>query len=188
MVFSHSEKTYWSLGAGGLLSLLWCGLALAADPLWETHLLSALLTAFAGFVPAVAGLLWLDGHTGRQPGQIHPKVGSTWLAISLLYPLAMLGGFVWASSQPAPLLLNIITQPLLLIFNLAASLLIGRILMTFDFHKGLSLAAWWLWHLPLIFINGAALLQLNFSNLLMSLYLVTILTLSFVLSLKKSTN
>jgi hypothetical protein len=185
---STSRKEHWLLGAGGLLSLLWCSIALATDPHWQGHLLTALLTTLGGFIPALAGLLWLDGHTGGQSVQGKRKFNSLWLAISLLYPLAMLGGFAWASNQPAPLLINIITQPLLLIFNLTASLLIGHILMTFNFPKGLTLAAWWLWQLPLIFINGTVLRQLHFSNLLMLLYLVTILALSFALSLKKSTD
>ena len=179
MALFRSEKTYWLLGAGGLLSLIWCGLALATDPLWDAHLVPALLTTFAGFIPALAGLLWLDG-------QANPKINPTWLALSLIYPLAMLGGFVWANTQPVPLLINILTQPLLLIVNLAASLLIGRILTACQCHQGLALAAWWLWHLPLIFINGTVLRQLHFSNPLMVLYLVTVLALSFALSLKKS--
>jgi hypothetical protein len=180
---SHPNKMDWLLGAGGLLALLWCCLALVADPQWQTHLWPILLVTLAGFILPLAGLLWLKGHADTSPG----KSINLWLALSLLYPLAMLGLFIWASLHPALTLLTIITHPLLLALNLAASLLIGALLNRWDkqIPKGLALATWWLWQLPLVFINGSALGQYHFSILLMILYLVTTLTVSFGLSLPK---
>lgn len=179
---SHSRKAYWFLGAGGFLSILWCSVALATDSQWQAHLWSVLIIALAGFIPALAGLLWLKGQPNRPR-----KAGSTELALSLLYPLIALGGFAWAIFRPFSTLFSIITHPLLLVINLSASLLVGAILNRLNgrVHKGLALTAWWLWHLPLIFINGTALLRLDFSNLLMILYLVTILALSFGLSMQE---
>ena len=178
---SHPNKMYWYLGAGGLLALLWCGLALVADPQWQAHLWPVLLVTLAGFILPLAGLLWLNSHAGASP----IKRSNLWFTLSLLYPLAMLGFFIWASLHPAPTLLKVITHPLLLVLNLAASLLTGALLNRWDKQppKGLALVAWWLWQLPLVFINGTALGQYHFSTVLMVLYLGTVLIVSFGLSL-----
>jgi len=68
----------------------------------------------------------------------------------------------------------------MLTINLATGLLVGSVLNRFCAHlgKGIALTVWWLWQLPLIFINGSVLLLYNFSNLLMLFYLVTVLSLS----------
>jgi peptidoglycan/LPS O-acetylase OafA/YrhL len=152
-----------------------------ADPQRQAHLWPILLLTLAGFILPLAGALWLKGQADASPS----KRSNLWLALSLLYPLAMLGLFIWASLHPAPTIFTIIAHPLLLALNLAASLLSGALLNRWDNQtpKGLALVAWWLWQLPLVFINGSALGQYHFSTLLMVLYLVTVLTVSFGLSL-----
>jgi FtsH-binding integral membrane protein len=178
---SHPSKKYWFLGAGGLLTLLWCCLTLIADPQWQAHLWPILLVTLAGFLLCLAGLLLVKD----QAEDPTTKNSNLWFALSLLYPLTMVGLFIWASLHTSATLSKIITHPLLLVLNMTASLLIGFFLNRWNNQvpKGLNSIAWWLWQLPLVFINGTALGQYHFSNLLMILYLITILTVSFGLSL-----
>jgi len=54
-----SEKMYWYLGDGALLSLFWWGLAQASDPLSSAHIWPNLIIALGGFALALLALFVL---------------------------------------------------------------------------------------------------------------------------------
>ena len=181
---SFPEKAFWFLGAGGFLSLIWWGLALASDPLAKIHSWPSLVITIGGFILALPGLIWLKN--SKPINKHNGKTAPFWLTLSILYPLALLVLFIRRNLGSSALgWLAFLTHPAMLTINLAACLLIGPILNRFGGHlnRGVVWAVWWLWQLPLIFINGSALLQYHFSNLLMFLYLATVLSLSFWLFL-----
>ncbi|MBG0788233.1 MAG: hypothetical protein H0S79_24355 [Anaerolineaceae bacterium] len=180
MVTNSPEKLYWYLGDGALLSLFWWGLALANDPLASAHLWPSLLIAVGGIVLATPLLVWLNNTKPRSK-----KNAAIGLKISIIYPLAQLGLFIWQQFDPAAAnWLTLLTHPVALTINLTSSLLIGALLNRQESHlnQELAMLIWWLWQLPLIFINGSALLQYHFSNLLMFFYLATVLILAFWLA------
>ncbi|MBG0771152.1 MAG: hypothetical protein H0S82_05550 [Anaerolineaceae bacterium] len=182
-VADSPKKLYWYLGDGGLLALFWWGLAMANDPLASAHLWPSLVTALGGLVLAAPVLIWLNA--SKPADSQNGKKASFWLTLSILYPLALFGLFVWNQLGASPVeWLAFLTHPGMLTVNLAACLLVGTLLNRIELHlhRGISMAAWWLWHLPLIFINGSALLHYHFSTLLMFLYLATVLSLSFWLA------
>lgn len=182
-VADSPKKFYWYLGDGGLLALFWWGLAMANDPLASAHLWPSLVTAVGGLVLAAPILIWLNAL--KPADSKNSKKASFWITLSILYPLALFGLFVWSQLSATPVQwLAFLTHPGILTVNLAACLLVGTLLNHYEahLHRGISMAAWWLWHLPLIFINGSALLHYHFSNLLMFLYLATVLSLSFWLA------
>lgn len=177
------EKLYWYLGDGALLSLFWWGLAQANDPLSSSHLWPSLILTLAGFALALPGLIWFKK---SQPADTKNLTHLTfWLSFSTLYPLALLGLFVWEQfSGSYTGGLAVLIHPVMLAINLAASFLIGTILNRFvtHFNRNVSWVVWWLWQFPLILINGSALRLYHFSNLLMLFYLVTVLSFSFWLA------
>jgi hypothetical protein len=178
-VKNFPEKMYWYLGDGALLSLFWWGLAQANDPLASAHRWPSLVIALGGFVLATPILILLNTSKFTKPQ--NRKSASIGLAPSILFPLALLGLFVWDQFGPSATgWLTVLAHPGMLTINLTASLLIGTILNRFGSHlgKGLAWPIWWLWQLPLIFINGSVLLHYHFSNLLMFFYLATVLILS----------
>ena len=182
-VTDSPKKLYWYLGDGGLLALFWWGLAMANDPLVSAHRWPSLIIALGGFVLAAPILIWLN--TAKPAGPQSGKNASLWLTLSMLYPLALFGLFVWNQLGASPVeWLAFLTHPVMLTVNLTACLLVGTLLNRFSakLNRGISMTAWWLWHLPLIFINGSVLLHYHFSNLLMFLYLATVLALSFWLA------
>ena len=182
-VVNSPKKLYWYLGDGGLLILFWWGLAMANDPLSKVHLWPSLVIALGGLALATPILIWLD--SAKPTKAQNEQKASLWLTLSMLYPLALLGLFVWNHLNALPARwLSALTHPAVLTINLAACLLVGTLLNRHraHLHPGISWAVWWLWHLPLIFINGSALLQFRFSTLLMFLYLATVLTWSFWLA------
>jgi len=182
-VVNSPKKLNWYLGDGGLLILFWWGLAMANDPLSKAHLWPSLAIALGGLALATPILVWLNS---AKPAKAQNGPNATlWLTLSLLYPLALLGLFVWNTLNALPAgWLAILTHPITLTINLATCLLVSALLNRHrdHSHTGISWVVWWLWHLPLIFINGSALLQFHFSTLLMFLYLATVLTLSFWLA------
>ena len=182
-VNNFPEKVYWYLGDGALLSLFWWGLAQANDPLASAHLWPSLTIALGGFILAAPILILLNTSKFTEPQ--NGKNASIWLTLSILYPLALLGLFVWDQLDPSATgWLTVLTHPGMLTINLTASLLIGATLNRLESHlgKGLGGMIWWLWQLPLIFINGSVLLRYHFSNLLIGFYLATVLSLSFWLA------
>ena len=182
-VNNFPEKVYWYLGDGALLSLFWWGLAQSNDPLASAHLWPSLAIALGGFVLATPILILLNTSEFTKPQ--NRKSASVGLTLSILYPLALLGLFVWDQLGPSITgWLAVLTYPGALTINLTAGLLIGAVLNRYESHlaKGLGGLIWWFWQLPLIFINGSALLHYHFSNLLMFFYLATVLSLSFWLA------
>lgn len=199
---SHNEnqqisKILLAIGFGWVLSTIW----LVAAAGWESLTFLSLIVTTAGF-PLAMLIIWLLSRERiwkAFTGILNQKNLMTWILVGILYPLVTL---LWISFEVMGFTpqedFSWVTHPALLVYNLTAVLVISAMVHLTDekarFSKQLvkifpcgngrliPSLIWWLCHLPFIFVNGTAINRLDFPNFWLSLYLLTVLTVSFFIS------
>ncbi|MBG0785736.1 MAG: hypothetical protein H0S79_11590 [Anaerolineaceae bacterium] len=166
---------------------------------WETFTLQNAVVSLGGFPLALFAVALFP----KNGPASNPKSLLTWLFLAFLYPLVTLLWLCFEVFNVAPMEdFSWLTHPALLVFNLFAVLFSGplfkRLSETLSLSKQLRKAftcgngsvipalLWWLWHLPFIFVNGAALTHMNYPPLWQTLYLLTVLAVSFFLTWGKN--
>lgn len=187
------------IGAGIILSTIWWVLSVSNIDRFTLQDLISAAVVIGGFVPVLVIMAWIGGRVSSAKDQANPPASKTWVwaIVSLIYPVAVLVGLIWTILSPVPWLSHSLTHPIVLILNLMGVFLIGPFMSLtgltdkFDSSQNeegsnprnlILLFVWWLWHLPFIFLNGLALSKINFSTLLLSLYLASTLMLSYIIT------
>jgi uncharacterized protein len=182
---------------GLILSLGWWSLAIAGNRPESAYLPVSLLAVMGGFLPALVIIAIM--HFAKANRKSRLRLKSLGILGFVAYPI-LITVFYFSqllTAQPS-MDLKWLFHPAILVFNLMAVLVIGpiadclgikaRVTNTlkekFPTNQGklIALFTYWIWHLPLIFLNGSALSALGFSNGFLGGYLLTILMISYFLS------
>jgi hypothetical protein len=196
----HMVSRFRFIGAGIVLSTIWWVLSVSKMEQLQLEMLESGAIAIGGFIPAVIGMLWIGSKVSTDKKQAKASSEKTWIwvILSLVYPVGIMAALIWNTVDPIPWLTRLLTHLAILILNLTAVFLIGPFMSMSDLTEKFGtlskrnvsgkvgelilFVAWWLWHLPFIFLNGNALSKLNFSTPLLSLYLGSILLLSYFIT------
>ncbi len=195
--YRKSTQAVLLIAIGIIFSLVWWVLASTGDSFACPDLTRCLISVLGGFLPAALGLLVLKSMKRRINPSSEIKLGRMLAFAS--YPILVTILFLSQMMMDQPALEAAwFYHPGVLTVNLMAVLLIGPIGDRFGDKNWVTNATteelptnqgkivliftWWAWHLPFIVINGSALVALNFPNILMAAYLLTILTISWLMS------
>jgi hypothetical protein len=195
--YRKSSQAVILMAVGIIFSLAWWVLATIGDHSACSNITLCLISVLGGFLPAAIGLLLLKIIKWGSNLPLEVKPGRM-LAFSI-YPILITFLFLLQMMMDQPILApDWFYQPGVLMINLMAVLLIGPIGDSLGVkdrvinwtegafptkgRKWLLMFTWWVWHLPFVFINGSALVALNFPNILLAAYLLTILIISWLMS------